>query len=398
MVAATDEVISTRPAPRSTIGGSSRLARWTTAVTLTAISRRSSVRGMSRVKSPLTPIPALSAAASRGRPPSVTAAHSRSTPSSLDRSALTARTDAPVPARPASAAASSSSSAVMIKSKPLLANWRASSSPIPLDAPVTNASCCMGHRSLVGSSSSSSPLPRPSRPVTEVRSAHPRPMPRPGAAMVEGWLDAVTDTTIWGRVTGEDVDGPVPLRIEVDGRLWGYARAAHVDPEGGPWRFAVAHHLADGQAVSVSAVLSGQEPVLLEGSPRPVPASAPPRGRLEAVTATDVVGWVVADDYDGPITVALYVDGTFWTRVAADRPRPDLEPDGAAAHGFSVPHTLLPGQQVEAWALEVRSDGSRATATRSPWPGRRRPPRRATWPRGWSTRRSPTRPGRSPST
>ena len=68
-------------------------------------------------------------------------------------------------------------------------------------------------------------------------------------------------------MTGEDVDGPVPLRIEVDGRLWGYARAAHVDPEGGPWRFAVAHHLADGQAVSVSAVLPGQEPVLLEGSP-----------------------------------------------------------------------------------------------------------------------------------
>ena len=177
--------------------------------------------------------------------------------------------------------------------------------------------------------------------------------------MVEGWLDAVTDTTIWGRVTGEDVDGPVPLRIEVDGRLWGYARAAHVDPEGGPWRFAVAHHLADGQAVSVSAVLPGQEPVLLEGSPRRMPASAPPRGRLEAVTATDVVGWAVDDDYDGPITVALYVDGTFWARVAADRPRPDLEPDGAAAHGFSVPHTLLPGQQVEAWALGVRSDGSR---------------------------------------
>ena len=33
--------------------------------------------------------------------------------------------------------------------------------------------------------------------------------------MASGWLDAVTDTTIWGRVTGEDVDGPVPLRIEV---------------------------------------------------------------------------------------------------------------------------------------------------------------------------------------
>ena len=37
--------------------------------------------------------------------------------------------------------------------------------------------------------------------------------------MAEGWLDAVTDATIWERLTGEDVDGPVPLRIEVDGRL-----------------------------------------------------------------------------------------------------------------------------------------------------------------------------------
>jgi hypothetical protein len=177
--------------------------------------------------------------------------------------------------------------------------------------------------------------------------------------MASGWLDAVTDATIWGRVTGEDVDGPVPVRIEVDGRLWGYARAGHLDPEGGPWRFAVAHHLTDGQAVSVSAVLPGQEPVLLEGSPRRVPASAPPRGRLEAVTATEVVGWAVDDDYDGPVTVALYVDGIFWTRVTADQPRPDLETEGAATHGFSVPHALRPGQQVEAWALGVRSDGSR---------------------------------------
>lgn len=176
--------------------------------------------------------------------------------------------------------------------------------------------------------------------------------------MAEGWLDAVTDATIWGRVAGEDVDGPVPLRIEVDGQLWGYARADHRDPEGGPWRFAVAHHLADGQAVGVTALL-GPESLVLEGSPRRVPASAPPRGRLEAVTATDVVGWAVDDDYDGPITVALFVDGTFWTRVSADRPRPDLEPEGAATHGFSVPHALLPGQQVEAWALGVRSDGSR---------------------------------------
>src|SRR5215217_1315301 len=123
----------------------------------------------------------------------------------------------------------------MIRSNPLPANWRASSSPIPLDAPVTNASCCMRHHFLVGVVSVS---PTTTTPADNGGTICPtRPMPRPGgAAMAEGWLDAVTDATIWGR-------------------------------------------------------------------------------------------------------------------VPADRPRPDLEPQGAATHGFSVPHTLLPGQQVEAWAL-----------------------------------------------
>jgi hypothetical protein len=49
-----------------------------------------------------------------------------------------------------------------------------------------------------------------------------------------GWLDAVTDTTIWGRVSGEGTPGPVGLRVEVDGQLQGFGRAGHVDPEGGP--------------------------------------------------------------------------------------------------------------------------------------------------------------------
>jgi Phosphodiester glycosidase len=177
--------------------------------------------------------------------------------------------------------------------------------------------------------------------------------------MPTGWLDAVTDVTIWGRVAREDAPGPVPLRVEVDGRLWRFARASHVDPEGGPWRFAIAHALAEGQTVSVYAVGPGQEPVLLEGSPRQVPASTPPRGELEAVTATHVSGWAVDDDYDGPITVALYLDGRFWRRVTADQERPDQDGQVAGGDGFSVPHTLRPGQRVEAWALGVRSDGSR---------------------------------------
>jgi hypothetical protein len=148
--------------------------------------------------------------------------------------------------------------------------------------------------------------------------------------MPRGWLDAVTDATIWGRVDAdEEAPGPVGLRVEVDGRLWRLARADHVDPDGGPWRFAVAHGLGAGQAVSVYAVGPGQEPVLLDGSPRVVPASTPPRGELEAVTATHVTGWAVDDDHHGPITVALYLDGRFWRRVTADLERPDLEGQGA---------------------------------------------------------------------
>src|SRR5215208_4942496 len=174
-----------------------------------------------------------------------------------------------------------------------------------------------------------------------------------------GWLDAVTDTTIWGRVSGEGTPGPVGLRVEVDGQLQGFGRAGHVDPEGGPWRFAIHHDLRPGQLVSVYAVGAEGQLVLLEGSPRAVPAGTAPRGELEAVTATQVTGWAVDDDYDGPITVALYVDGRFWRRVTADLERPDLEEQGVGPHGFATPHAREPGQQVEAWALAVRSDGSR---------------------------------------
>ena len=89
--------------------------------------------------------------------------------------------------------------------------------------------------------------------------------------MPVGWLDAVTDTTIWGRVSGEEAFGPVGLRVEVDGQMQGFGRAGHVDPEGGPWRFAIHHDLRPGQLVSVYAVGVERELVLLEGSPRAVP-------------------------------------------------------------------------------------------------------------------------------
>ena len=181
--------------------------------------------------------------------------------------------------------------------------------------------------------------------------------------MPVGWLDAVTDTTIWGRVAEEGVAGPVGLRVEVDGRLWGYGRAGHVDPEGGPWRFAIAHGLEPGRLVSVYATGTGDEPVLLDGSPRAVLAGTPPRGELEAVTATKVVGWATDDDYEGPITVALYVDGRFWRRVTADLARPDLEEQGP---GGTVSPSTTP------WSRDSGSRRGRSGCARTaPATGRR---------------------------
>ena len=97
--------------------------------------------------------------------------------------------------------------------------------------------------------------------------------------MPEGWLDAVTDTTIWGRVSATEEAGPVGLRVEVDGRPWGFGRAGHTDPDGGPWRFAIHHGLRPGQLVGVYAVGADGQLTLLEGSPRAVPAGVAPRGR-----------------------------------------------------------------------------------------------------------------------
>jgi hypothetical protein len=69
-----------------------------------------------------------------------------------------------------------------------------------------------------------------------------------------GSIDSVADTTIWGRVRGDDVTGPVRLRVEVDGALWKLARADHVDPDGGRWRFAIHHELGAGSQVGVYAL------------------------------------------------------------------------------------------------------------------------------------------------
>ena len=73
IVAAIDEVIRTRPSLRATMSFSNRLARWTVDVTLTSMISSSSARSMS-TNAPPCPTPALSAAASSGRPAATTAA------------------------------------------------------------------------------------------------------------------------------------------------------------------------------------------------------------------------------------------------------------------------------------------------------------------------------------
>ncbi|OLT55140.1 hypothetical protein BJF88_07845 [Cellulosimicrobium sp. CUA-896] len=91
MAAAVDAVISTRPAPRRAIAGTSSLARWTVATTSSATTSRSPATSLV-TNGPPCATPALSARTSTGRPVARTAATSARTPSGAVRSACTATT------------------------------------------------------------------------------------------------------------------------------------------------------------------------------------------------------------------------------------------------------------------------------------------------------------------
>src|SRR5215212_631185 len=138
--------MSTRPALRAFMSRSTSLARCTVERQLRSTRRSSCERSVPSAPSanaPPTPMPALSASASTGRPVSTMRAYSASTPSGTARSTCTG-------SAPSSAATAwiASSAAATIRSKPLAWNWRASSSPIPLEAPVTTAKGRWGEASM----------------------------------------------------------------------------------------------------------------------------------------------------------------------------------------------------------------------------------------------------------
>src|SRR5215212_3315070 len=138
--------MSTRPALRAFMSRSTSLARCTVERQLRSTRRSSCERSVPSAPSanaPPTPMPALSASASTGRPVSTMRAYSASTPSGTARSTCTG-------SAPSSAATAwiASSSAATIRSKPVAWNWRASSSPIPLEAPVTTAKGRWGEASM----------------------------------------------------------------------------------------------------------------------------------------------------------------------------------------------------------------------------------------------------------
>src|SRR4051812_13323005 len=146
------------------------LARCTVERTLRSTRRSSWRRSVSVAKAPPAPMPAFSAAASTGRPMRPICSCRSSTPPGAARSTWTASASAPRPARSCAAAWIASSSAATTRSKPWSANWRASSRPMPLDAPVTTAS---GRDLGVASMRRGFPAPRP-RLAVRRRSSAPR--------------------------------------------------------------------------------------------------------------------------------------------------------------------------------------------------------------------------------
>ena len=124
---ATEDVIRTLPSPRATICFSTRFARSTTDVTFNWIIFSSSLRSVSRVKSPPTPIPAFMAIASTGRPVCSISRQSCSTPSYVERSLWTVITSNPRLFRSEAARSSLSPLELISRSYPFSPNTRASS-------------------------------------------------------------------------------------------------------------------------------------------------------------------------------------------------------------------------------------------------------------------------------
>jgi len=167
--------------------------------------------------------------------------------------------------------------------------------------------------------------------------------------MPVGWLDAVTDTTIWGRVSGEEAFGPVGLRVEVDGQLQGFGRAVALRHPPRPAPRAAGQRVR-GRGGAGAAAARGVTP----GGPGGHGAARRAGGGHG--TPGDRLGGRRRQrrpDHRRP--------GRRRPLLAARHRRPGAARPGGAGGGAARvrhPHALEPGQQVEAWAFGVRSDGS----------------------------------------
>ena len=120
-----------------------RYSRSSVPVMLVSTTCLASLNGLSRKPWP-RPWPALATSTSTGRP--ATASISLSTPNDVDRSASTASTFAPSARKDAAASSRGPWSAAITRSCPSCAASRASSRPMPEDAPVTTARGRSGFR------------------------------------------------------------------------------------------------------------------------------------------------------------------------------------------------------------------------------------------------------------
>jgi hypothetical protein len=208
------------------------------------------------------------------------------------------------------------------------------------------------------------------------------------------WLDAVTDTTNWGpgRRRGRGRAGGAAgggRRAAV-----GYGRAGHVDPEGGPWRFAIAHGLEPGQRVEAWAFgvrsdgSRDRQEVLLPGSPLTT---------SDGYLAPGVVHQAIQVNRGAPAgeeVAMLTPEGATLEQPSAAATSARLRAagparvraDGWAETAFAVEAVGQLGGPVPAGTvvLSTPADGAppppppwprSSRATRSPWPGRSPPGR-----------------------
>jgi len=190
---------------------------------------------------------------------------------------------------------------------------------------------------------------------------------------VDGYLDAVTRTTIQGWARASLLDTPVRLRITDNGVTLAEIVADQPRPDvGGPYGFSVTvpgglspndRHVIDVRPVDGDAGLV-HSPWVMDLQPemrQAVSVASPPRGWIDMASRERISGWICnPDDLETPVPIQIVANGRLVARSVANARRPDVARAGQASEscGFDVLlETPLPPHRRHVIEVRREADG-----------------------------------------